>query len=109
MTVDHSEITCYAPSGSDNVDTVVTVDSISSSGGFISYSNTYHDMENGHSYCFLNISKTWEEAANYAQNIVYQGLPGYLATITSQREYDMLVSQFGSSVGSVSGIVRNGL
>ena len=46
---------------------------------------------NGHSYAVIAKRMPWNEAMLAAQQLWYHGLPGYLATITSQAENDFIV------------------
>lgn len=48
----------------------------------------------GHYYEFVSGSYTWSEAKAAAETRSYQGLVGYLATITSQAENDFIASNF---------------
>ncbi|BCW99929.1 MAG: hypothetical protein KatS3mg024_2756 [Armatimonadota bacterium] len=47
---------------------------------------------NGHYYQYVPGWRSWEDAAAEAATLEYQGLSGHLATVTSQEEWDWLVS-----------------
>lgn len=50
---------------------------------------------NGHWYEVVNQPRLWDDAVAYAASHPYNGMPGYLVSITSAAEKDFLVSQFG--------------
>lgn len=48
--------------------------------------NTIYNPDNGHVYQYVNNSLTWYAARDAAAASTYDGIPGYLATITSSDE-----------------------
>ena len=44
------------------------------------------DPVSGHSYMYVNTPSTWTEARDAASKMVYNGMQGYLATVTSASE-----------------------
>ena len=50
--------------------------------------------DNGHYYEYVSDSTTWNEALSLAATSYYNGMQGYLATITSQGEQDFLRQNF---------------
>ena len=51
---------------------------------------------NGHWYQFICDPQTWPDAQDAAQTMTWMGLTGYLATITSQAEFDFIATQVPS-------------
>jgi hypothetical protein len=52
---------------------------------------------NGHYYQLVEVEEPgmdWSEARDAAATMVYNGMPGYLATVTSQQEEDFIISNF---------------
>jgi len=52
--------------------------------------NTIYNPTNGHVYQYVGGGSTWPDAFDAAAALNYQGVPGYLATITSQDENDFI-------------------
>ena len=50
---------------------------------------------NGHAYIFVNNNLSWEAARDAAAASAFQGANGYLATITSQEENDIIATKLG--------------
>jgi hypothetical protein len=46
--------------------------------------------ENGHVYTYVSTSRTWADAKTSAEDTVYDGMKGYLATITTEGENDFI-------------------
>ena len=55
---------------------------------------------NGHYYdvVFVTDQVTWGAARDSAAGTIFNGVPGHLATITSQAEQDFIVGQFGDAI-----------
>ncbi len=62
----------------------------------------FFSSETGHFYEYVSGSFTWEEAKAAASSKTYNGLQGYLATITSEAENNFLVSTFLNEPDSIS-------
>lgn len=58
---------------------------------------------NGHWYDFISGNFTWQEALANAQTKTYQGMTGYLATVTSQGENTFLWQAVSGSLGWLGG------
>ena len=58
---------------------------------------------NGHYYEFVSGSQTWEAARAAARNRTFNGLQGYLATITSAEENAFVTSKTGGSAAWIGG------
>lgn len=52
--------------------------------------NTIFNPDNGHVYQYIPNNLTWYDARDEAAGLSYQGVSGYLATITSQDENDFI-------------------
>lgn len=57
--------------------------------------NTY-DPLTGHTYMYIESPLPWHDALLAARGMTYQGLTGYLATITSQSENDFIGTKSGA-------------
>ncbi len=53
------------------------------------------DQANGHYYDIIDQAFHWDDAINAAAAHTYNGMQGYLVTITSQQENDFLTNTFG--------------
>jgi len=53
--------------------------------------------ENGHFYLIVNQAKSWPEARSLAEEMVFMGVRGHLATITSEDENIFVTTQLGDS------------
>jgi hypothetical protein len=49
---------------------------------------------NGHFYNYVATSSTWDQAAALAASLTHNGQPGYLATITSAGENNVIINNF---------------
>ncbi|REK17729.1 MAG: hypothetical protein DWQ37_05670 [Planctomycetota bacterium] len=49
---------------------------------------------NGHFYNWVGIESTWQEAFDMAASMTHNGMPGYLATITSEAENNFIIGNF---------------
>jgi hypothetical protein len=56
--------------------------------------------ENGHYYLIVNQTTTWQEARLLAEAMVFMGVRGHLATITSEDENIFVTTQLGDTVGA---------
>ncbi len=52
-----------------------------------------YNEDNGHVYQYIGDQVTWQDAYDAAAAATYDGVPGYLATITSQAENDFIQSK----------------
>lgn len=52
---------------------------------------------NGHAYIFVNNNLSWEASRDAAAASTFQGATGYLATITSEEENDIIATKLGSN------------
>ncbi|MEM8641293.1 MAG: C-type lectin domain-containing protein [Cyanobacteria bacterium P01_G01_bin.54] len=52
--------------------------------------------QTGHYYDFVEADLSWQEAKEAAELLSFQGLQGYLVTITSQEEQDFIVANLAS-------------
>jgi len=59
--------------------------------------------DNGHWYEYVNTQVDWDTARSNALASSYNGLSGYLVTITSAEEQDFLMSVFGSILAWAGG------
>jgi hypothetical protein len=59
-------------------------------------SGTTYDPLTGHTYMFIESPLPWHDALIAAKGMTYQGLTGYLATITSQAENDFIGTKLGA-------------
>lgn len=62
-----------------------------------------YNPSNGHYYEFITGSQTWEAARAAAKNRTFNGLQGYLATITSAEENAFVTSKTGGSAAWIGG------
>lgn len=55
---------------------------------------------NGHFYDVVPVTDqvTWDASFASASSTIFNGVPGHLATITSQAEQDFIVGQFGDAI-----------
>lgn len=55
---------------------------------------------NGHYYDVVPVTDqvTWDASFASAASTIFNGVPGFLATITSQAEQDFIVGQFGDAI-----------
>lgn len=58
---------------------------------------------NGHWYEFVPSAMTWDEARTAAEASTHAGVPGHLATITSQAENDFIVDNFNETGAMLGG------
>jgi len=56
-----------------------------------------YNPDNGHYYQYVSASVTWADALSAAGATTYNGLTGYLATITSSQENSFIVAKVGSN------------
>jgi hypothetical protein len=56
---------------------------------------------NGHYYTLVPGHVSWSEAAALAQSMVFEGMTGYLATVTSEAENTFIVSLLSSDVRTI--------
>jgi len=59
-------------------------------------SGTTYDPLTGHTYMYIESPLPWHDALLAARGMTYQGLTGYLATITSQAENDFIGTKSGA-------------
>jgi hypothetical protein len=59
-------------------------------------SGTTYDPLTGHTYMYIETPLSWHDALVAAKGMTYQGLTGYLATITSQEENDFIGTKSGA-------------
>jgi hypothetical protein len=59
-------------------------------------SGTTYDPLSGHTYVFVESPLAWRDALLAARGMTYQGLTGYLATITSAEENDFVGTKTGA-------------
>jgi hypothetical protein len=59
-------------------------------------SGNSYDPLTGHTYMFIESPLPWHDALLAARGMTYQGLTGYLATITSQTENDFIGTKSGA-------------
>lgn len=65
---------------------------------------SYYLAKNNHYYQYVSGYKTWIEAYNEAKNMTYMGQTGYLATITSLSEEEIIYESIGQgSIGWLGG------
>jgi len=55
---------------------------------------------NDHTYAILKVTLNWTEANALVPTLIRDGLPGYLATITSQQENDFILNSVIAGAGS---------
>jgi hypothetical protein len=56
--------------------------------------------QNGHYYLIVNQTTTWQQARLLAEAMAFMGVPGHLATITSEDENTFVTTQLGDTVGA---------
>jgi hypothetical protein len=56
--------------------------------------------ENGHHYLIVNQTTTWQQARLLAEAMVFMGVRGHLATITSEDENTFVTTQLGDTAGA---------
>ncbi len=66
------------------------------------------DVAHCRAYEALEGDMTWEEARAAASARVYDGVPGYLAVVTSQHETDFLFNAFGARESYAIGGIQTG-
>jgi len=59
-------------------------------------SGNSYDPLTGHTYMYIETPLAWHDALLAAKGMTYQGLTGYLATITSQTENDFIGTKAGA-------------
>ena len=57
----------------------------------------------GHCYMYVNKKLSWSAAYNAAKTYTYNGMRGYLATFSTDAEYDTLYSRLSTSGGWIGG------
>ena len=58
---------------------------------------------NGHRYLVVNQTATWQQAKQLAEGMMFTGVQGHLATITSEDENTFVTTQLGVTVRSLAG------
>jgi hypothetical protein len=56
--------------------------------------------ENGHYYLIVEQETTWQQARLLAESMVFMGVQGHLATITSEAENTFVTTQLGDTAGA---------
>jgi len=56
--------------------------------------------QNGHYYLIVNQTTTWQQARLLAEAMAFMGVPGHLATITSENENTFVTTQLGDTAGA---------
>ena len=64
--------------------------------------------DNGHWYEVVNTSTNWTTANSTAQNSIFNGINGHLATITTAKENDFILGLLGNSSWFIGGFQNPG-